>query len=181
MTDQNPEHDDLTRLGEGRTEPSRELETFPNRNPDRDYLVELHKRILLSLPQTGNPISHPHPLNPRSEDRRVQVPQTLLLELSGRGRLPRAFRQPPPRRPGRALSPRWCRVEVDFNPRGGWDGMAEHGLPGAGRMTMVREMSSPRRIQRKTLHSFRGMSILESKISPLRSWPPEGHGKLGIP
>ena len=42
MSETNPEHSNLTKLGEGGTQPKRELETFPNRNPGRDYVVELN-------------------------------------------------------------------------------------------------------------------------------------------
>ena len=39
MSQINPEHKNLTKLGEGGTHPNRSLETFPNRNPERDYVV----------------------------------------------------------------------------------------------------------------------------------------------
>ena len=41
MSETNPEHKNLSKLGEGGTHPNRNLETFPNRNPERDYVVEL--------------------------------------------------------------------------------------------------------------------------------------------
>ena len=56
MNEANPEHKDLTKLGEGGTHPNRNLETFPNRNPERDYVekqtnlpVSAQKRVNLTL------------------------------------------------------------------------------------------------------------------------------------
>jgi len=56
MNADNPEHANLTKLGEGGTQPKRELETFPNRNPERDYIVELETSEFSCLcPKTGQP------------------------------------------------------------------------------------------------------------------------------
>ena len=56
MNSENPEHSNLTELGKGGTQPSRTLETFPNRNPERDYLVELETSEFSCLcPKTGQP------------------------------------------------------------------------------------------------------------------------------
>ena len=56
MTETNPEHSNLTKLGEGGTQPKRELETFPNRNPERDYVVELNTSEFTCIcPKTGQP------------------------------------------------------------------------------------------------------------------------------
>ena len=56
MTENNPEHEDLTKLGEGATQPKRELETFPNRDPERAYVVELRTDEFTCLcPKTGQP------------------------------------------------------------------------------------------------------------------------------
>ena len=55
MIQTNPEHEDLTKLGEGATQPKRELETFPNRNPER-HVVELRTNEFTCLcPKTGQP------------------------------------------------------------------------------------------------------------------------------
>ena len=56
MSEPNPEHSNLTKLGEGGTQPKRELETFPNRNPERDYVVELNTSEFTCIcPKTGQP------------------------------------------------------------------------------------------------------------------------------
>jgi len=56
MIQENPEHSDLSQLGKGGTQPNRELETFPNRNPERDYVVELRTSEFSCLcPKTGQP------------------------------------------------------------------------------------------------------------------------------
>lgn len=46
----------LTHLGMGKTRPSKQLETFPNRHPDRDYDVELTTdEFTCVCPATGQP------------------------------------------------------------------------------------------------------------------------------
>ena len=56
MNEKNPEHANLSKLGEGGTHPKRSLETFPNRNPERDYIVELKTDEFTCLcPKTGQP------------------------------------------------------------------------------------------------------------------------------
>ena len=56
MSETNPEHKDLSKLGEGGTHPNRNLETFPNRNPERDYVVELKTDEFTCIcPKTGQP------------------------------------------------------------------------------------------------------------------------------
>ena len=49
--------DELTILGNGpTTDPSKTLETFPNHNPERFYLVKLHSdEFTCVCPQTGQP------------------------------------------------------------------------------------------------------------------------------
>ncbi len=132
MTDQNPEHDDLTRLGEGRTEPSRELETFPNRNPDRDYLVELRTSEFSCLcPKTGQP-DFADILIRYVPDQKIVESKSLKLyfwSYRDEGVFHEHFANLLLDDLVEALAPRWCRVEVDFNPRGGIgiSVMAEHG------------------------------------------------------
>ena len=56
MNQTNPEHENLSKLGEGGTHPKRTLETFPNRNTERDYVVELKTNEFTCLcPKTGQP------------------------------------------------------------------------------------------------------------------------------
>ncbi len=47
---------DLTLLGQDMTKPSKKLETFPNRHPDRDYTVTLRSEEFTCVcPATGQP------------------------------------------------------------------------------------------------------------------------------
>lgn len=47
---------DLTLLGKNKNQPSKELETFPNRHPGRNYTVELRTEEFTALcPATGQP------------------------------------------------------------------------------------------------------------------------------
>ena len=56
MIDVNPEHENLSELGKGGTQPQRVLETFPNRNPERTTFVDLHTNEFTCLcPKTGQP------------------------------------------------------------------------------------------------------------------------------
>ncbi len=55
MTTEKSDIENLTALGEG-TEPSKNLEAFPNRSPDRYYLVTLETDEFTCLcPKTGQP------------------------------------------------------------------------------------------------------------------------------
>ena len=46
----------LTHLGTGKSRPAKELETFPNRHPERDYIVELTtEEFTCVCPATGQP------------------------------------------------------------------------------------------------------------------------------
>jgi 7-cyano-7-deazaguanine reductase len=55
MTDQ-ADLKDLTLLGQGRTVPQRQLETFPNRHPHRRYMVKLETDEFTAVcPITGQP------------------------------------------------------------------------------------------------------------------------------
>ena len=107
MIQTNPEHEDLTKLGEGATQPKRELETFPNRNPERAYVVELRTNEFTCLPQNGPTGLRRdfHPLRSRPKDRRIEIPHALFMDLSGRGSLPRTLRQPAAQRLGRRACP----------------------------------------------------------------------------
>ena len=56
MIQENPEHSDLTKLGEEEFNLNRNLETFPNRNLERDYVVELRtSEFTCVCPKTGQP------------------------------------------------------------------------------------------------------------------------------
>ena len=122
MSDSEAGHADLTRLGTGATKPVRELETFPNRNPERDYVVELETDEFTCLcPVTGQPDF--------AGIRIRYVPDELILESKSLKLYLWSFRDE-----GifhehfanvllddlvSALAPRWCEVEACFNARGG--------------------------------------------------------------
>ena len=87
MIQENPEHSDLTKLGEGGTHPNRNLETFPNRNPERDYVVELRTSEFTCIcPKTGQPDFAEILIRyvPDPKDCRIQIPETLPLDIPGR-------------------------------------------------------------------------------------------------
>ncbi len=111
----------LTLLGKG-SKPSRRLETFPNRHPNRRYLVRLESEEFTCLcPATGQPdfavihveyIPNEKILESKSfklylwsyRDEGVfheHVTNTILDDLV------------------EALDPHWCRVVGEFNIRGG--------------------------------------------------------------
>lgn len=111
----------LTLLGKGLT-PSKQLETFPNRHPERRYLVRLESEEFTCLcPATGQPdfamitveyIPNQKILESKSyklylwsfRDEGVfheHVTNTILDDLV------------------QALDPHWCRVIGEFNIRGG--------------------------------------------------------------
>jgi 7-cyano-7-deazaguanine reductase len=111
----------LNALG-GESRPSRELETFPNHNPERDYTVTLTTDEFTCIcPKTGQPdfatvtIEYvPDRLIVESKSLKLyfwffrnqgvfheHVANMILDDLVG------------------ALKPRWCRVLADFGIRGG--------------------------------------------------------------
>jgi 7-cyano-7-deazaguanine reductase len=125
----------LTQLG-GETKPSKKMETFPNRHPDRRYVVTLESDEFTCIcPATGQPdfatirveyIPGPSILESKSfklylwsyRDQGVfheHVTNTILDDLVS------------------ALEPHWCRVSGFFNIRGGVaiTVEAEHGVRAA--------------------------------------------------
>lgn len=112
----------LSMLGEGKTVPSRSLETFPNRHPDRNYVVTLASDEFTCLcPLTGQPdfatITMKYIPGPRIVESKSlklylwsyrnegvfheHVTNVILEDLVD------------------ALEPRWCEVTADFSVRGG--------------------------------------------------------------
>ena len=87
MSETNPEHTNLTKLGEGGTQPKRELETFPNRNPERDYVVELNTSEFTCI--VPRPVTwfcrDSYPLCSWSKNRRIQIPKLYLWSFVMRG------------------------------------------------------------------------------------------------
>ena len=134
MTDNNPEHEDLTKLGEGTTRPKRELETFPNRNPERAYVVELRTNEFTCLcPKTGQP-DFAEIFIRYVPDQKIVESKSLKLYLwsyRDEGVFHEHFANLLLNDLIDALAPKWCRVEVDFNARGGIGikVLAKHGTP----------------------------------------------------
>ena len=119
---ENKEHADLTQLGTGPARPNRKLETFPNRNKGRDYVVELETEEFTCLcPATGQPDF--------GEIRIRYVPDESIVESKSLKLYLWSFREE-----GifhehfanvllddltEAMKPRWCEVETRFKARGG--------------------------------------------------------------
>ena len=122
MNEKNPEHANLSKLGEGGTHPKRSLETFPNRNPERDYIVELKTDEFTCLcPKTGQP-DFANILIRYVPDGKIVESKSLKLYLwtfRDEGTFHEHFANRLLDDLVEALKPRWCRVEVDFNARGG--------------------------------------------------------------
>jgi len=72
------------------TSPSRQLETFANPQPGRDYIIRFRPL------RDG--------IHPRCQLPRDQVVEAIPLVLPQRGRISRGGNQPDPRRPGGRLS-----------------------------------------------------------------------------
>ncbi len=92
------------------TKPTRTLETFPNPNPERDYLIPRRGSDEFHLPVpvvTGSPTSPPPAggVRARPAVRRAQVVEALPLVLPQRGGVSRGGHQPHPRRPGGRRAP----------------------------------------------------------------------------
>ena len=129
---ENTEHTDLTRLGEGATAPKRDLETFPNRNPERDYVVELETNEFSCLcPITGHPDFAEIQIRYVPDERIVESKSLKLYLWTFRdeGVFHEHFANLLLDDLVAALSPRWCEVEARFNARGGIaiNVRAEHG------------------------------------------------------
>lgn len=112
----------LSELGRGKTLPSRKLETFPNKNPERNYTVELNTEEFTCLcPATGQPDF--------AKLRITYVPRKKIVESKSLKLYLWSFRET-----GcfhehltnlilsdlvEAMNPVWCKVEGFFNSRGG--------------------------------------------------------------
>ena len=134
MNETTPEHTNLTKLGEGGTQPKRELETFPNRNPERDYVVELNTSEFTCIcPKTGQPDFAEIHIRYVPDQKIVESKSLKLYLWSFRdeGTFHEHFANCLLDDLVNALEPRWCRVEVNFNARGGIGIIvtAEHGAP----------------------------------------------------
>ena len=134
MIDVNLEHENLSQLGQGGTKPTRELETFPNRNSERDYVVDLQTSEFTCIcPKTGQPDYADIHIR-YTPDQKIVESKSLKLYLwsfRDEGTFHEHFANRLLDDLVSALEPRWCRVEVNFNARGGIGIIvtAEHGTP----------------------------------------------------
>jgi len=110
------------RLGAKRNHPSRELETFPNPNPERDYHIEIRSPEFTCLcPKTGQPDF--------AEIFLDYVPDRLCVELKSlklyywsfrdEGHFHEAVTNRIANDLVAALDPRYLKVTARFNVRGG--------------------------------------------------------------
>ena len=121
MTEQD-ELQGLTLLGQGQTQPQRKLETFPNRHPNRRYVVKLETNEFTAVcPMTGQPDF--------ATIRVEYIPNERIVESKSFKLYIWSFRNE-----GifhehvtnvmlddliDALDPHWCRVVGEFSVRGG--------------------------------------------------------------
>jgi 7-cyano-7-deazaguanine reductase len=121
QTEQN-DLSDLTLLGQGKTEPGRTLETFPNRHPDRDYVIELKtEEFTCVCPMTGQP-DFAHLTIRYIPDQRIVESKSLKLyfwSFRNEGVFHEHVTNVILDDLVAALDPRWCEVVADFWVRGG--------------------------------------------------------------
>jgi len=116
------ENSELSHLGQGGTQPSRTLETFPNRNPDRDYLVELTTdEFTCVCPMTGQPDFADIAIRYVPDQKIVESKSLKLYLWSFRNE--GIFHEHVSNRIlddlVEVLDPRWCQVDANFSIRGG--------------------------------------------------------------
>lgn len=109
-------------MGKGRARPSRKLETFPNRNPERDYVVTLESDEFTCLcPATGQPDFATITINYIPDKRILESKSLKLYFWSYRNK--GVFHEHVANRIlddiVAALEPRWCEVVAEFSVRGG--------------------------------------------------------------
>ena len=113
--------DGLTLLGEG-AEPTKKLETFPNHNPERDYVVTLRTNEFTCLcPKTGQPDFAELTIQYIPDQRIVESKSLKLYLWSFRN--VGAFHEHVTNAIlddlVKVLEPRWCKVVASFAVRGG--------------------------------------------------------------
>ena len=112
----------LTELGRGKTSPSKKLETFPNRNPERPYLVELYTDEFTCLcPATGQPDFAKLYIRyvPRKKIVESKSLKLYLWSFRNTGCFHEHLANLILSDLTAALNPVWCQVEGFFNVRGG--------------------------------------------------------------
>lgn len=114
----------LSKLGKGKTVPDRSLETFPNRHPDRDYVVTLSTDEFTCIcPATGQPDFATITIKYIPNSRIVESKSLKLYLWSYRneGVFHEHVTNVILEDLVDTLEPRWCEVTADFNVRGGID------------------------------------------------------------
>jgi len=126
---------DLTSLGQSRAHPRKELETFPNRHPSRDYTVTLMTdEFTCVCPATGQPDFAHLTIRYIPEDRIVESKSLKLYLWSFRNQ--GVFHEHVTNvildDLVAALKPRWCEVIAEFTVRGGISITVQAEYPGTG-------------------------------------------------
>ncbi|MBC8428797.1 MAG: NADPH-dependent 7-cyano-7-deazaguanine reductase QueF [FCB group bacterium] len=117
----NSEYNGLSALG-GDSRPSKKLEVFPNRNPERDYIVTLSSNEFTCLcPITGQPDFASVTIEYIPDEFIVESKSLKLYFWSFRDE--GVFHEHVANRIlddlVAVLQPRWCRIITDFGIRGG--------------------------------------------------------------
>lgn len=113
---------ELTHLGQSATQPAKNLETFPNRHPNRDYTVTLTTdEFTCVCPATGQPDFAKITIRYIPDQRIVESKSLKLYFWSFRNE--GVFHEHVTNvildDLVAALEPRWCQVTADFSIRGG--------------------------------------------------------------
>jgi 7-cyano-7-deazaguanine reductase len=113
---------ELTLLGQNTTQPAKNLETFPNRHPDRDYTITLSTdEFTCVCPATGQPDFAKITIQYIPDQRIVESKSLKLYFWSYRNE--GVFHEHVTNvildDLVAALEPRWCQVTADFSVRGG--------------------------------------------------------------
>ena len=112
----------LTHLGKGTTKPSKQLEAFPNRHPDRDYTVTLvTDEFTCVCPATGQPDFARITINYVPDQKIVESKSLKLYFWSYRdeGIFHEHVTNIILEDLVELLDPRWCEVITEFGVRGG--------------------------------------------------------------
>ena len=112
----------LTHLGKGTTKPSKQLEAFPNRHPDRDYTVTLvTDEFTCVCPATGQPDFARITINYVPDQKIVESKSLKLYFWSYRdeGIFHEHVTNIILEDLVELLDPRWCEVIAEFGVRGG--------------------------------------------------------------
>ena len=113
---------ELTLLCQGQTQPTKKLETFPNRNPERDYIVTLRTdEFTCVCPMTGQPDFAKLTIR-YIPDQRIVESKSLKLYLwsyRNEGVFHEHIANLILDDLVRVLEPRWCEIVAEFSIRGG--------------------------------------------------------------